>query len=295
MKRGEPALTRILGWSLLTVCLAAMSTSACSGVVIVGAGRVIAAGNEDNTKEDASMWATAASDTGYGAVYFGFYFSQLGNRLGGWYEMQGINDQGLYYDLFSVPCDPNQSQPQAPTLPSLGGRGRPEAIERTMMTTCATVAEALAFLHGKNYASILPCVQTLLVDREGNAAVYTGGRDIFRTTPGFVVTNFRLDAPEMGEWPCDRYSAATSMLAWDASPTLERAAQVLRTVRYIPGPYESGGTRYSIVCDLVSGIADVYIDGDFTKRARLDLTALWSGGLDRVLLADLEFGPSDLP
>jgi hypothetical protein len=287
-------MMKSLGMAFLSVCLAVIGVSACSGVVLVGDGAVVVGGNEDNIKNDASMWATAASDTTHGAVYFGFYFNMLGNRLGGWYEMQGVNDQGLYYDLFSVPCDPNQTQPQGAALPTLGGRRPPEAIERTMMKTCATVPEALAFLRGRDYASILPCVQTLLVDREGNAAVYTGGRDIFRTTPSFVVTNFRLDAPAMGGWPCDRYDAASSMLAWSSSPTVDRAAQIMRAVRHVPMSAQDGGTRYSVVCDLVDGVADVYVDGDFTRRARLDLAGFWMEGHARMLLADLDFGPSDL-
>jgi len=39
----------------------------------------------------------------------------------------------------------------------------------------------------------------------------------------------------------------------------------------------------------------VYLDGDFTRRARLDLAALWSTGLERTLLAGLSFTPSGLP
>lgn len=79
------------------------------------------------------------------------------------------------------------------------------------------------------------------------------------------------------------------MISWDASPTLDRAA------RYLPTPGEEGGTRYSMVCDLVGGIVDVYLDGDFSRRARLDGPTLWSEGHERVLLAELPFKASEVP
>jgi hypothetical protein len=290
-------VSRALGLALLIVTLALVAAEACTGVVLVGDGAVVVGVNEDNTKIDASMWATAASETSHGAVYFGFFFPELGNRRSTWYEMQGINDQGLFFDLFSTPCRPGGA---TSSIPAFGPARPPEAIERNMLASCATVSEALAFLHKKNYARILPCVQTLLVDRDGNAAVYTGKTDVFRTTPGLVVTNFWLDDPSLGdgEWPCDRYSAAGSMIAWDASPTLDRVAQILRATRLFPEPgdsYADGGTRYSVVCDLVGNVADVYFDGDFTRRARLDLAPLWTNGLERMPLADLTFAPSALP
>ncbi|MDD5647001.1 MAG: hypothetical protein PHW86_07510 [Candidatus Bipolaricaulis sp.] len=288
-------MSRTLGVALIVVNLAFVVATACSGVVLVGDGAVVVGINEDNDKIDASMWATAATETRHGAVYFGFYFPHLGNRHSTWYEMQGINDQGLFFDLFSTPC---RDEEAASPGPMFGPARPPEAIERNLLASCSTVSEALAFLHKKNYAQVLPCVQTLLVDRAGNAAVYTGKTDVFRTGPGFVVTNFWLDDPSLGDWPHDRYFAATSMIAWDGSPTPNRTAQILRAVRHIPTPgdsYADGGTRYSVVCDLAGAVADVYLDGDFTQRARLDLAPLWADGLERVPLAGLSFAPSELP
>ncbi len=163
------------------------------------------------------------------------------------------------------------------------------------MTECATASEALALLRAKNYAGNMPGTQVLLVDRAGNATVYTGRTDVFRTTPGVVVTNFWLDDPSLGGWPCDRYNTAKSMIAWDASPTLVRVAQILRATAVIPPPGVVGGTQYSVLCDLVAEIADVYVKADFTRRARLELAPLWANGADRIALAALAFVPAELP
>jgi hypothetical protein len=285
---------RVFAIVALLACCAGVGIEACPGVALVGDGAVVAGGNEDNDKTDPAMWATAASGGRYGVAYFGFWFEGLGNRLPGWYEMQGVNDQGLFYDLFSMPC--GSDSPVSTGAGWLGlGYPPPEAVECTIMTTCATVEEALAFLHARNYTKIVPCVQVLLVDRAGNAAVYTGDGDVFRTGPGFVVTNFNLMNPSLGEYPCPRHIIASRLIGYDASPTLNRVGQILRAARIEPASPTDGGTRYSVVCDLVNGIADVYVDGDFTSRARLELTPLWTQGLKRMPLTELEFAPSKLP
>ncbi len=286
-------MKRLLLVGALLALLAPLQAQACSGVALAGPTGSVVGGNEDNTKTDASMWAHAATDSTYGAVYFGFYFVGLGNRLPGWYEMQGVNDQGLFYDLFSMPCGPEDA---SVTPTSTGPERRiSEAVERTLMETCATVEEALALLHARDYASILPCVQVLLADRAGHAAVYTGDGDVVKRGPGLVVTNFNLVRPALGSYPCERYAAATRLVSWDPSPTLDRVGQVLRAARYIPEPGETGGPRYAVACDLVNNVADVYLDGDFAQRAHLDLAPLFAEGLDRMLLTELTFAASGLP
>jgi hypothetical protein len=285
---------RLLAVVVLLACCTSLAAGACTGVALVGDGAAVAGGNEDNDKTHPSMWATAATSTHYGVVYFGFWFVGLGNRMPGWYEMQGVNDQGLFYDLFSMPCTPGVERS---TSADWRGPGypMPEALECTMMATCATVSEALTFLHARAYASILPCVQVLLVDRTGAAAVYTGIGDVFRTRPEFIVTNFNLADPSLGEYPCPRYTLVSRLLGYDATPTLDRAAQLLRATRIESATPAGGGTRYSVVSDLVDGVADVYLDGDFSTRARLALKPLWAAGLERTALTDLTFTLSGLP
>ncbi len=286
-------MARAIAIAALLACCAAWSAAACTGVALVGDGGAVAGGNEDNDKTGPAMWATPAIASRYGVVYFGFWFQGLGNRLPGWYEMQGVNDRGLFYDLFSMPCTPGIEQS---TIADWRGPGfsMPEAIECTMMTTCATVEEALTFLHARNYASILPCVQVLLADRSGNAVVYTGIGDVFRTHPGLVVTNFNLADPSLGEYPCPRYTVVSRLLGYDSTASLDRAAQLLRAARIEPASPSDGGTRYSVVADLVNGLADVYINGDFTSRARLELADLWANGQERIPLTDLAFESSHL-
>jgi len=288
-------VSRVVGVTLLVLALAFVAAEACTGVVLVGAGAVVVGGNEDTVVTSASLWAEAATETTYGAVFFGFRFPSVGNRPAEWREMQGINDQGLYFDLFSTPLRSTPAPLQGSGNLPAGGSRQGATIEHDMMTTCATVPEALAFLRARDYAGNEPEVQVFVADRAGNAAVYTGKQDVFRTTPGFVVTNFWLDDPSLGGWPCDRYNAAKTMITWDASPTPGRVAQILRATSVVPPPDVIGGTLYSVSCDLVAGTVDVYVKADFTRCMRLELAPLWADGAERIALTNLIFAPSQLP
>ncbi|MEN6368666.1 MAG: hypothetical protein ABFD77_03090 [Thermotogota bacterium] len=85
------------------------------------------------------------------------------------------------------------------------------------------------------------------------------------------------------------------MITWDASPTVARVAQILRATSVVPPPDVVGGTLYSVSCDLVAGIIDVYVKADFTRYARLELAPLWADGAERIALTNLTFAPSELP
>ncbi|MCX6094941.1 MAG: hypothetical protein NTY63_09015 [Candidatus Bipolaricaulota bacterium] len=58
-----------------------------------------------------------AAEACTGAVLFGFRFPAADGRLADWYEMQGVNNQGLYFDLFDTPCRSEAGQSQGPVLP----------------------------------------------------------------------------------------------------------------------------------------------------------------------------------
>jgi len=258
---------------------------ACSGVALFGDGAVVVGGNEDQIGmfTDPRMWATAASAEAHGAVFFGLYFTNLGDRQPGWYEMQGVNDQGLYFDLFATPCPPGGFRPvQHPYW------WKPEPLEQLMLQRCATVKEALSFLNGKYYRQTVPCTQVLLVDRAGNAAVYTDTGVVYRdpASSSFFVTNFDLATPSLGDCPCPRYNMIQDLVDADSEPTVDRVGEVLSAV----GPW----ALYSIVADLVGSTVDVYYNTDFSVRARLNVARLFVTGWAVTPLARLTYVPSGL-
>jgi len=265
---------------------------ACTGVVIAGEGHVVVGGNEDWTRFDSHVWAEAATEEAYGAVYFGYQIrGEFGPRAPYWFEFQGVNDQGLYFDTFGAPTLSNPSWTGKPSCP--------EHIEILMMRECATVQDAIDLLGSYNLARyqyynermFRSNMQFFLADRAGAAAVVDGEHVHWIEDGRLVTTNFRLSDPSLGGWPCWRYDLATDMSAADASPTVERVAEILDAVQFPCSRGTSSCTRYSVVCDLVQAQGYLYFDGDFDRSVQLDLAELCRDGLERVPIEELFGNP----
>ncbi|MBU0595292.1 hypothetical protein KJ567_01235 [Candidatus Bipolaricaulota bacterium] len=276
----------------LFLLIVAPGALACTGVAIAQGGSVVVGGNEDWTRFDSHVWAEAATEEAYGAVYFGYQIrGEFGPRGRYWFEFQGVNDQGLYFDTFGAPTSTDPSWSGKPSCP--------EHIEILMMRECATVEEAIDLLGSYNLARYLSYDETMfrsnmtffLADRTGAAAVVDGGQVHWMEDGRLVTTNFRLSNPSLGGWPCPRYNLATDMLAVDASPTVERIAEILDAVQYSCSYGYQSCTRYSLVCDLVQGEGYLYFNGDFDRSIRLGLLQLCREGLERTSIEDLFVNP----
>jgi len=274
--------TAILLW------IATSGALACTGVAIVQSGSVVVGGNEDWTRFDSYVWAEAAAEETYGAVYFGYQIrGEFGPRAPFWFEFQGVNDQGLYFDTFGAPTVTN---PQWAGKPSC-----PDHIEILMMRGCATVDEAIDLLDSYNLARyqhyneriLRSNMQFFLADRTGAAAVVDGEHVHWIEGDCLVTTNFRLSDPSLGGWPCWRYDLAYSMLGADSSPTVQRVAEILDAVQFPCSHGYSSCTRYSVVCDLVHATAYVHFGGDFSHPVSLDVERLCADGLERVAIESL--------
>jgi len=279
---------KLIGSLVMFLVVAAQSVFACTGVAISGDGHVVVGGNEDWTRFDSHVWAEAATEDAHGAVYFGYQIrGEFGDRSRYWFEFQGVNDQGLYFDTFGAPslADPNWS----------GKPSCPDHIEILMMRHCATVEEAISMLDSYDLARYLSFNQTIfrsnmqffIADRTGAAAVVGGGYVHWMENEYLVVTNFRPSDPSLGGWPCPRYRSANAMLANDASPTADRVAAILNETQFSCSYGYTSCTRYSVICDLTNGDGYLYFDGDFTQSATLDLLQLCQEGLERTLIEDL--------
>ncbi len=73
-------MSRVVGLTLLVLALAFVAAEACTGVVLDSDGAVVVGGNEDTVVTSAAVWAQAATETTYGAVFFGFRFPSVGGR-----------------------------------------------------------------------------------------------------------------------------------------------------------------------------------------------------------------------
>jgi len=271
-------IPRSLALSLVALLVSLCATApaaACTGVVIAKDGHVLVGGNEDWVRFDSFYWADAATEDAYGVVYLGYKIrGEWGHRNDFWYEFHGINDQRLFFDSFGAPC-------VIPTT-TVGNPYRGEHLMADAMRSCATVEEAVAVFESSNL-TFMQCQQFLFVDRHGHAAIVEGDETVWMDGETFAVTNFYLSNPSLGGSPCWRYDTVTSMMEADASPTLERIAELLEATSHV-------GTRYSVICDLTEDVLHVSYAGDFDGIAAIDLVPLFAEGSDRVSVLSL-FGP----
>ncbi len=279
------------GTALLVVILLStlsVGAAACTGVAIARDGHVVVGGNEDWRRWNSYVWAEPTDAESFGAVYFGYeIFGEFGPRPRYWFEFQGINEHGLFFDTFGAPfmADPSWGDnPPAPTH-----------IERLLMRQCATVSEAIDLLGaydlrtcaGVNEFIFRGNMQFLLADRTGAVAVVGGGEAVHMTADTFAVTNFRPNAPTRGGWPCWRHDLATAMLEADATSSMDRVAEILSETQFSCSLGYASCTRYSVVSDLTTGEIRLYYGGDFDNYAALSLLDLCAAGLERTPIEGL--------
>jgi len=287
-------MTRTLLPLIALVGLTGFAALACTGVVAVQDGSVVVGGNEDWTRFDAYAWADAATEEAYGAVYLGHEIrGEFGPRGRYWFEFQGVNSQGLYFDTFGAPSLANPNWEGKPACPA--------HIEVLMMRQCASVEDAVALLNAYdlsryrhyNETVFRSNMQFFLADRTGSAAVIDGEHVHWMDDGYMVTTNFRLSDPPLGGWPCFRYDLATRMLEEDATASIDRVAEILDATQFPCSHGYASCTRYSVVCDLTDGQLALYFDGDFSRSARPDVARLCADGLERTAIQDLIEGGED--
>jgi hypothetical protein len=179
-----------------------------------------------------------------------------------------MNDQGLFFDYFSVKkLDIKQS----------GDKPRfPGPYTDTMMAKCATVEDVLEML-SKYYLEWNPKIQMFVVDKTGDSAIIEGETIVRNSDAYQVVTNFRLSRiPENEkpcEWPawsCSRYKKAEKMLLDFNTPTVAHFREILQ-VTHRSSYNLIGTTQYSNIYDLTNGLVYVYFLHDFDNEIIFNL------------------------
>ncbi len=263
-KRGK---TLILGMNLIIpVIVLFMSTVGHSGnctVFTASYGTTVLFGNnEDLGDRNATVWFVPATETANGWVYFGFldYPAEDGR-----FPMGGMNDQGLCFDITSVPESQIRYYPDKLRIINAGIFGG------RILEYCATVEEAIKFIEKYDLSS-LGEYQFLFADKTGDSMILCPGIDremkVIRKEGVYqVITNFNVLNQKLGQYPCWRYSAASGMLSKIESEddlTVEYFLSVLKAsyTRY---------TTYSTIYDPVNGVAYLYNNHNFDEVCVFDL------------------------
>lgn len=226
------------------LCLIGSPVQACTGLVVSDGDRVLVGNNEDWSNPCTKIWFKQPVNDRYGGVFFGFddYAAQ-----------GGMNQKGLFFDGFSL-------KEKAVT----GQEGKPRFkgdLIKEIMTTCATVEEALIILDKYNLDQMRN-YQIFIADAGGDAAIIEGGAFIRKTGRFQVVTNFRQSQTESGDISCPRYRIARDMLASCTDVNISLVRRVLAATHnelFYP-------TLYSNIYDLKAGKVHVYYFHNFEEE-----------------------------
>jgi hypothetical protein len=218
---------------------------------------VLFGNNEDVGDKSPTVWFVRATEKNYGWVYFGFRNYPI---MRGHFPMGGMNDQGLCFDITSIPeC---RMSPYPGKLPVVNGG----VFGETVLRNCKNIEEAVQFIEQYDLSS-LGDMQFLFADAEGNSMALCPGTDgkmkVVRKAGVYqVTTNFNLLQRNQG-YPCWRYNTASEMLSQIKSEddlTVEYFLEIVRATC-------NQGTTYSTIYDPVHGIAYFYNKQNFEDVA----------------------------
>ena len=240
------------------VCTSSISY-ACTAFMMSDGEIMLVGNNEDSKIPYTRVWFIPAENDRFGRVYFGY---------DNWSPQGGMNDQGLFFDYFSVPKREIKQSREKPPFPG--------PFTDTVMAKCATVDDVLEML-SKYYIQWNPKIQMFVVDKKGNSIIIEGDAVVRNCDAYQVVTNFRLSRiPEdqrpcsWPAWSCSRYKKAEKMLLETATPTVSHFRDILKATHR--SSYNLiGSTQYSNIYDLTNGLVYVYYLNDFDNKIVLNL------------------------
>jgi hypothetical protein len=180
-----------------------------------------------------------------------------------------MNDQGLFFDYFSVPKLKIKQSREKPRFPG--------PFTDTIMAKCATVGDVLEML-SKYHIEWNPKIQMFVVDKTGESAIIEGETVVRKRNAYQVVTNFRISRIpedqrpcEAPAWSCSRYKKAERMLLDSNTPTVAHFREILQATHR--SSYNLiGTTQYSNIYDLTNGVVYVYFLHDFDNEIIFNLS-----------------------
>ncbi|MFM1919714.1 MAG: hypothetical protein RLZZ303_1348 [Candidatus Hydrogenedentota bacterium] len=256
----------------------------CSIFMAVNEETVLAGNNEDYYLDVTPLvWVEPGTGAEHGRLCWGFEEDKPRDFAQG-----GLNQKGLFFDAAVTP--------ESGTKRIKGKKKAPDNMGDALLTECATVAEALAWLEQWDL-QLINNGHLLLADATGDGAVvelHEGAMKLFRREQGNYVaaTNFRFSNPGAGNFPCPRFESvrqyfkeAQGAVTPDAFRELLKSISVPRTRD--ESTKRDGGTLYSNVCDLRSGTVVFYRERDFDSPIVLSLMEELAKGRRKVTMWDL--------
>jgi hypothetical protein len=245
-------LARLLLGVAVPVLVVAMRMQArgCTAVFVSAGDAVLVGNNEDASMPLSKVWVVPGEGGKYSRLCLGY----AGDNI----IQGGVNEQGLWFDSFSVEAKQVAASP--------GERVFAGDMHDRIMAECATVEEVVALL--RRYRNPFLADNMLMVgDRTGASAIIEGNAVLPRRGPYQIITNFRQSEHPNGSEVCGRYRVAEAMLKADPHVTIDGMRKILAAVHQeSPVP-----TIYSYICDLRNGKLYLYHFHNFENVVVLDV------------------------
>jgi hypothetical protein len=245
-------------------------------------GTVLAGHNWDmrNDSQPNVVWFVPVEKSAYGHVCFGRHSDCE----------DGMNDQGLFVAVAAAPS----SGWFISTHRSIYS---PVALEQ-LLAHCGTVEEAINWLKKSPNVRInswsIPFLglhlntgvggHILVADKSGDSAVCEWSKGKFtvarKSSRCQLMTNFLLEKPDLGGYPCPRFAALTQYFKDSDKPNVQASARALEIA-------SNFGTRYSQVYNLANGEVYVFFGRQFANPAKINLAAELAKGRREIELKSL--------
>jgi choloylglycine hydrolase len=273
---------------ILLISPAVFSVSACTDFTVSEDETILVGANHDwSATFNVYMHFFPAEEGKYGRVIFEFHFPlQMGLRYLPEYiaPKQGMNDQGLYFDLLWTPILIPVNSSDKPIFDNDDPDYYQYAIWAYCLAKCSTVSEVLDIFDQYNLEAMY-FVQAFFVDKYGDSLIIEGDDIVYREGDFQVVTNFFQNHPELGGYPCRRYATAVSMI----ENMTDLSDEYFRS---ICNATHQGHTVFSNVYDLKQEIFYVNYYQNYDKTLEFDLNEELANGERRIYLGSL-FEPDD--
>ncbi|MBD3404976.1 MAG: hypothetical protein GF411_02435 [Candidatus Lokiarchaeota archaeon] len=218
---------------------------------------VLFGNNEDYSMKGTAFWFVP-SDTGYGAVIFGYY--------GNWHPADGfaqggMNEMGLCCDANALSDAPLNAKPELEPAPF--------DFFPPILEECATVNDTINWFQTHDFGPVAHG-QFHFADANGDAVVISAGENgewafsRLGDDEYLLSTNFNLVNPDNGWHPCWRYETADEMLSefnHEANVTVSNLADVMQATIQT-GAYP---TQYTNIFNPKSLDFYVWHNGDFSE------------------------------
>jgi hypothetical protein len=267
---------KIIKYLILSVIIGILlflipSVIACTGFTASDRNIVLVGNNEDlSLIAEPQLRVYPPTSNSYGRVVF--YCKWPYPFYNGSYSaFGGLNDQGLFFDIYSTPTlEPINSDNKT----TFNGD-----IFAYCIRQCATIDEVIDVFN-YYYIPYMDDIQGFFVDKTGNSVIIEGDEFIYKQGNYQVVTNYLQNHPELGGYPCWRYETASTMLEELNSISVNNFKNICEAV-HVEGIYYSGfmlDTIYSYICDLNQGIMYIYFFHNYNQFIEISLQDIFEQG-----------------